>query len=545
MICAVGPRLDRRQFLLGATGVGMVLAGGGCRFPWADWGDWEPSAPGVPAGFDYPMLAGLELPFVHGVASGDPTSDAVVIWTRLTLPDPPASATVRWRVSTVAGFRDVVAQGSVVTGPERDWTVKVDVAGLDPGTTYFYDFAYEGLYSNRGRMRTVPALAQGLDVAVVSCSSYWSGYWNAYQRLAQRDELDLVVHCGDHIYDSVDSGEWVRARLDRFDPTYVDFRRPESLEEVRRRYALHYSDPDLALLRAVHPMTIAWDNHDVDGGDDPTGSRQAFWEWTACRPPDPVVAPDGNLVPGDVTRDHRHVAFGEVDLYVLDLRTRSDAATILGAEQRAWFEAALVDSTTRGAPWRLVVNPIPIADVALGGTGYGGWTDRPGDRSSLLQHLIDNEIDDTIFLAGDAHGAFVGDLPVDQSNGYDPLTGAGSAAVEILGNSVSRGGADESIAETIYQNLYGTTPQRDLERYEPLLAQAQATVQGIESSLLAENPALRYAQWRDHGYGLVHLEPSAAVLEQWHVPHRTVTTDQWLGGRFRVARGSNHVVPLT
>jgi alkaline phosphatase D len=541
--------IPRRRLLQGSAALGLARIAAGCSQSDTRPPRRRPRSE-LPRGWDYPTAPGSRPPFCHGVASGDPLGDRVVIWTRLTLPDPPRSPVrVRWRVGRDRRLRDVVARGTVTADAARDWTVKVDVGDLEPGTTYYYDFTARDPHDSRspvGRTKTAPALADGIGIAVVACSSYWSGWWNAYDRIAERDDVDLVVHCGDHIYDTVDSAEWVRARNDRFEPDYVDFRSWRELDEVRRRYALHYAEPSLLALHRAHPLTIAWDNHDVGGDteDQPELARQAFWEWTPCRPPDPVVADDGNLVPADVMRDHRHLRYGDVDLFVLDLRTRSDDTTILGAEQRAWFESGLLDSVQRGAPWRIVVNPIPIARVSLGGTGYGGWTDRPGDQESMLRYLVDNGIDDCVFLAGDAHGAFVADLPPDQSPaGYDPATGAGSAAVEILANSVSRGGADETVADGLYRDRYGTEPNGDRERFTTLLPEAQATTEGIESSLLDANPSLAYAQWRDHGYGMVRLGATDATLEQWFVPHLEPSGDETLGARFTVARGTNHVAP--
>lgn len=545
---AVTSPIDRRRFLQGAAGLGVVALSTACRSPWTDWDHWTPPPLELPEGWDFPVALGSAPPFCHGVASGDPLADRVVIWTRLTLPDPRRSSMrVRWRMAVDPEMRHVVARGAIRTSAERDWTVKVDVGRLRPGRTYYYDFATDGRYSPMGRTSTAPPLADGLGVAVVSCSSYWSGHWNAYDRIAQRDDIDLVVHCGDHIYDYPDGGEWVRARKGRFDEEDVDFRHWRSMEENRRRYALHYADPSLLALHLAHPLTIAWDNHDIDGRS-PSGRRQSqqvFWEWTPCRPPDPTRDRGGNLVPRDVSRDHRRIRYGDVDLFLLDLRTREDAETILGAEQREWFRAGLQDSAAAATPWRLVVNPIPIARILLGTRDYGGWTDRPDDQESMLRFLVDNGIDDCLFLAGDAHGAFIADLPVDQGpGGYDPTTGAGSAGVEILGNSVTRGGLDEKIAETLYSGRYGGEPNADRAGLEPLLAQAAAAAPGIEAGILTTNPALRYLNWRDHGYGVVRLTPDEATLEQWLVPHLAPSPDEQLGARFTVARGSNHAVPV-
>jgi len=545
MLWRVTPPIPRRRLLQGTAVLGLAGLAAGC----SGSDKKEPprrSRPVLPSDWDYPTAPDSRPPFCHGVASGDPLADRVVIWTRLTLPEPPRSAVrVRWRMARDRELRDVVADGTVAADASRDWTVKVDVGDLEPGTTYHYGFTAQDWSSPVGRTRTARPLDDGIGIAVVSCSSYWSGWWNAYDRIAERDDVDLVVHCGDHVYDTVDSAEWVRARDDRFEPEHPDFRSWRDLDEVRRRYALHYADPSFLALHLAHPLTIAWDNHDVGGDteDQPELARQAFWEWTPCRPPDAEVADDGNLVPADVMRDHRQLRYGDVDLFVLDLRTRSDDTTILGAEQRAWFESGLLDSADRDAPWRIVVNPIPIARVGLGGAGYGGWTDRAGDQESMLQYLVDNGIDDCVFLSGDAHGAFVADLPPDQNAGYDPATGAGSAAVEILANSVSRGGGDETVAAGLYGERYGGEPDDDRERFEALLPDAQATTEGLEQSLLDANPSLAYAQWRDHGYGMVRLTTTEATLEQWFVPHLESSADETLGARFTVARGTNHVVP--
>jgi alkaline phosphatase D len=124
----------------------------------------------------------------------------VVIWTRLTLPEPPRSPVrVRWRLGRDRRLRDVVARGPVAADAARDWTVKVDVADLEPGTTYYDDFSARDARSPVGRTKTAPALVDGIGIVVVSCSSYWSGWWNAYDRIAERDDVDVVVHCGDHI----------------------------------------------------------------------------------------------------------------------------------------------------------------------------------------------------------------------------------------------------------------------------------------------------------------------------------------------------------
>lgn len=253
-----------------------------------------------PAGFDFPMV--LAMPFAHGVASGDPLADRVILWTRVTLPEyPPQGIQVRWVVSTTPDMNNVVRQGTQRVVALRDHTLKVDAQGLQPATTYYYQFITGPHKSIVGRTRTAPAeMVSAIRLAVVSCSSYWSSTWSGYSAIAQRDDLDLVIHCGDYIYDFVDEDEQVRARKNIGDTAYVDYRDWLNLDECRRRYALFRSDPALMAAHQQHPWFITWDNHDIDpgfGNELPTtlpegvastctlaDTTRAFWEWTPSRP---------------------------------------------------------------------------------------------------------------------------------------------------------------------------------------------------------------------------------------------------------------------
>jgi hypothetical protein len=216
-------------------------------------------------------------PFRHGVASGDPRPDGVVLWTRI---DPAAAAAVDWEVAEDAAFATTVAGGQATTDAARDWTVKIDVTGLAPARTYFFRFrAPDGRTSALGRTRTAPAGdAQRLRFVVASCSSVYSGFFNAYRRIAERADLDLVIHLGDYIYDFVDEDEQVRVPI----PFPLV---PTDLVEWRARHAYYTLDPDLRLARAMHPWAVIWDNHDVEAAAAPDydGSVQAFREWIPVR----------------------------------------------------------------------------------------------------------------------------------------------------------------------------------------------------------------------------------------------------------------------
>lgn len=181
--------LSRREFLAAAAAL-PALAACGARSASA------------------PARAAADSAFRHGVASGDPLADRVMLWTRVT-PAAPQTVPVEWRVYEDAQFTRLVASGEGSTDESNDYTFKVDVAGLAASTTYYYSFSALGEASPAGRTRALPSAgAQHLRLAVVSCSSYGHGYFNVYKTLARRTDLDTVIHLGDYIYES--SGPDVR-----------------------------------------------------------------------------------------------------------------------------------------------------------------------------------------------------------------------------------------------------------------------------------------------------------------------------------------------
>jgi alkaline phosphatase D len=200
--------------------------------------------------------------FAHGVASGDPERDRVILWTRVTPVDPTDTLRVHWAVASDPGMKQVRQSGRFVTDRRRDFTVKVDAAGLDPGLTYYYQFEARGVKSPIGRTRTLPVgRVDRLRVAFASCSNYPWGYFNAYARIAERDDLDFVMHLGDYIYE-YKLGEYADPELQgKRDvlPTH------EALthDDYRMRYALYRSDPDLQEVHRQHPFITVWDDHET------------------------------------------------------------------------------------------------------------------------------------------------------------------------------------------------------------------------------------------------------------------------------------------
>ena len=194
--------------------------------------------------------------FRHGVASGDPRADRVLLWTRVS--GGTGEVPVRWTLAANPTFTRVIARGETRTGAARDFTVKVDATGLAPSTTYYYRFEALGGRSAVGRTRTLPAAgAARIRMALTSCSNYPHGYFNAYARMAERTDLDLVLHVGDYIYD------YHQGRY--FDPDLATDRAVDpptetiALDDYRRRYALYRTDTDLQAVHQQHPFICVWD----------------------------------------------------------------------------------------------------------------------------------------------------------------------------------------------------------------------------------------------------------------------------------------------
>lgn len=463
----------RREFvkILGATGVGAALAGcdglgndgeGGPQTPPVST---PPPTPDDGLTLDFPRVT--PLPFAHGVASGDPLNDRVIIWTRLTQANPPDSdIAVSWFMATDPEMKNLIAQGSQDASAAHDWTVKVDVTGLEPATTYYYRFEALGAASITGRTRTAPVESvESLRLAVVACSSYWSSHWSGYGHIADRNDLDLVVHCGDYIYDFVDEDEEVRARLDRFDTNDVDYRDWTNLAECRRRYALYRSDPNLLRAHQQHPWSIVWDNHDISTGygnelDAPDlGSEvtttledvcRAFYEWTPTRPVladgsgDFLLVEDGTYPePPDVRLIYRKLPYGPLaELFCVDtqLHLRDDVDTdashldagnsVFSRPQYEWLTGNMLAAQQQGTTWKLVLNQTWVAPLTIPGVvpgfgetdplGVSRWSDYPEERAAWFAYLRgDNaageRIHNTVVMSGDAHGNWGADLVEDNT----------------------------------------------------------------------------------------------------------------------------------
>jgi alkaline phosphatase D len=418
--------------------------------------------------------------FQHGVASGDPLADRVIIWTRVTAPLTRSAIGpigVEWMVATDERLDVVVARGSVLAAPDRDFTVKVDAAGLESGRTYFYGFEAGGQRSPVGRTRTLAPRGTGrVRLAVVSCSNYGAGYFNVYRCIGQRDDLDLVMHLGDYIYETAVGSLGSGAGAGRIaqSPTIA-----ATLDEYRLRYAAYRSDADLQHAHARHPFVAVWDDHEIidnawSGGAPGHDTRtlgpwrprqaaayRAYLEWMPIR----ESTQSG-------TRLYRSFRLGDMaDVVMLDTRGLRDrqlppadvarmdgGRSLLGDAQERWLFDRLRNSKRDGTRWRLLGQQIMFSSLNPPGTPPGNpdmWEGYPAARRRVLDFLADERLTNVAILAGDLHSSWAFDVPLDPwSRSRD---GARPLAVEIVAPAIS---SPPLFADAVLRDRMADVPSR-------------------------------------------------------------------------------------
>ncbi|WP_342063679.1 alkaline phosphatase D family protein [Acinetobacter pittii] len=239
--------------------------------------------------------------FLHGVASGDPLQDKVILWTRLTPLDLNARLRVTWEIANDDQFKQNLKTGTVQTTKTDDFTVKVDATGLQAGMTYYYRFRFGTKVSPVGQTKTLPVTTNKVSFAVCSCSNYPAGYFYVYREMAKQN-VDVVIHLGDYIYEYGADGYATEdaAKLGRTLPSNNN-KEIIKLDDYRKRYALYRQDKDLQAVHQRHPFIVIWDDHELandtwrDGAEnhqDNEGSfsdrklaaLQAYFEWMPIRP---------------------------------------------------------------------------------------------------------------------------------------------------------------------------------------------------------------------------------------------------------------------
>ncbi|MCA1749041.1 MAG: alkaline phosphatase [Parasphingopyxis sp.] len=508
-------RIDRRSLLqIGTLGLGALATPGAGR-----------------------LLTGAG--FTHQVASGEPGPTSVLLWTRYVSEGEP---TLRAEVAEDLEFGRIVGRGEGPARNEGDFTAKITVGGLSPGRWYYYRFvAPDGTSSPTGRTRTLPeGPVDRFAIGVFSCANMPFGHFNAYAHAAMRNDLDLIVHTGDYLY------EYPRGTYPAADaslPGRIILPEGEiiALADYRLRYASYRADPDLAALHRNFPMIAQWDDHEFSndawqGGaenHDPTeggwaarkrAAERAWREWmpvsderwssyrigtlaTLMRAETRISGRSEQLSYAAVARSAGDDVAGGLAAF-RDGAWQDPARSMLGAEQEAWLEREIMRSVSEGARWQLLsqqtvmsrINfPLPIAEQVMSGgseqarqragllalaareglpLNLDAWDGYPAARDRLLGAALEAGAN-LVVLSGDSHNGWAGNLDL-----------AGTpAGVEMAGHSVTSPGFEAA-----------------LPRMDP---------QSVARAVVEASPNLAWADTARRGYLTVTLTPDAARGE-WH-----------------------------
>ncbi len=419
-------------------------------------------------------------PFALGVASGEPASDGFVLWTRLAPKPlegggmPQEDIVVGWQVATDEKFASVVASGETVAKPDLAHSVHIEVSGLEPDRWYHYRFRSGSEVSQTGRAKTAPdrnVAVPRLRFAFASCQHYETGYFTAYEHMAAED-LDLIVHLGDYIYEG--AGQQGRVRMH----TGAEI---QSLSDYRNRYALYRTDKQLQEAHRLFPWLVTWDDHEVDNNyaasiseeadvtvdDFLTRRAHAYQAYYEVMPLRISTKPRGHRM--DL---YRSVPYGRLaEFQVLDTRQyRTDQpcgdrtqdpcegvfakdATLLGDSQEAWLMDRLGNSQ---ATWNVLAQQVMVGRVDRDDSADGRawsmdqWSGYDVPRKRLLRRIAEERIANPVVITGDIHSNWVNDLQVDFDRDDDPVV-----ATEFVGTSITSGGDGEQrldYAEAMYRD---------------------------------------------------------------------------------------------
>lgn len=506
--------LDRRSVLKGAgLGAGLITA---------------------------PLSARIgESGFTHGVASGEPSANSVLLWSRYVATQP---TTILWEMKEADGGK-VVAGGEVEAAPDNDWCIKATASGLQGGKWYHYRFRdAQGNVSEEGRTRTLPEGAvDRFRMAVFSCSNIGFGWFNAYRSAAESNAFDLLVHTGDYFYEY---GPGTYPSKEEALPYRLLDPRSETvtLADYRLRHAMYRRDPDLRRLTQLYPMIMGWDDHESTNDSYATGAQnhqpdtegdwsvrkraavRAYREWLPVSDEDWAAYEIGDLATifrmetrlnarsqqfsiGDVLKGKTSAEDAMTALKAFREGDYLDPSrTVLGQQQEAWLAEGLKRSKAAGKTWQVLAQQVLMgstkAPSSLAGAitqatpdfarqrllaavmasaagipfNMDAWDGYPAARDRLFKASLEADAD-LLVLAGDTHNAWAFELD----------HAGEKVGVEFGGQSVTSPGA-ESYLSAIDPTTFA-------------------------NSIVSENPQLKWADTSQRGYMSVELTPERATAE--------------------------------
>ena len=456
-------------------------------------------------------------PFILGVASGSPTENSIVLWTRLVEEGlfgsglPASTIEVKWELANDPHFVSIVQAGIALALPELAHSVHAEVHNLPSNKWFYYRFSAGGKVSQVGKTRTLPAANAAVDrlrMAYASCQHYEHGYFTAYKYMLKED-LDLVMFLGDYIYESGPGKKGVRMH---------DSGPLTALEDYRKRYVLYKKDTALQAMHAACPWLMTWDDHEVQNdyaalypgthgpyvSDFPkrrAAAYQAYYEHMPIRSSALIDGIDG-LFKGSEMRIYGNFRFGSLaDIAILDDRQYrdpnictpseqgsavfdpktcpdlfSETRSLLGKTQEQWLTGVLKDSGK--STWNVIGQPTLYAQRYFpSGNNLliwnDGWDGFPAARKRLNQVFMQNKVKNLVVFGGDVHENWVGYIKEDYDNPQSQTLG-----VEFCGTSITTiGGGEKYLA-----------------------------------SRLAKNPHFLFAQASKKGYGVAQFTPQELTV---------------------------------
>ena len=516
-------------------------------------------------GDEVAMLQPRLEPFYHGVASGDPNSTSVILWTRVTPRDGDAAVRVSWVIATDTALSNVITSSSGTVTAETDFCYTVEVADLQPGTTYYYAFRAYDRNSLIGRTKTTPSDSYDhARIGVVTCSNYPAGFFNAYGRLAERNDIDMVLHMGDYIYEyDADESSYagaIGAELGRSHEPDLEL---VELADYRTRYAQYRLDPDLIRFHQQHPIVHVWDDHEsandayTDGAQNHDPETQGSWqqrkevskrvhgEWMPVRNDE-----NGNI--------YRSIEVGDlVRVSMLDTRLEGRDKQVQGVGENAtpeqkdslfaedrgimsemqfdWLSNELrqkeqtwnvIGSQVLFSP--VVTNPIDTAYLfdnisavlaAIIRTqlpaleeffelGFSGdvWSNYPVQRERLVEVLGEPDMRKTVVVSGDFHTSWAldGNWPSGPVN-----------VVEFMTPSITSPNFDENLAGNVI--------------FEAVAPQLITT---IDTTLVQNNQHIKYVDLVSHGYMILDVKQDQIQSDWYNVDtlYERTTNETWVRG---------------
>ncbi|MCK5909977.1 MAG: alkaline phosphatase D family protein [Caulobacter sp.] len=496
--------------------------------------------------------------FEHGVASGDPLQDRVILWTRVTAPDAKLPVGVRWDVAADPDFKTIVRQGHATTDASRDHTVKIDVTGLKPGTEYHYRFrasrAGEAVgEAVVGRTRTLSVGAvKDVVLAVTSCSLYPNGYFNAYDAIAKLPRVDAVLHLGDYIYEyGAAPGDYgmnsPTAKTRVPDPPHEIV----TLDDYRRRHRLYKTDPMLQAAHARAPWIVVWDDHETandswiggaenhqpktegDWATRKAAALKAYYEWMPIREAAPGTLPEAawrGFQFGDVatllmteTRltARTHELDYETDLPIVDgkpdvaafvAKWKDPSRRMMGQDQERWLASQVQASVKAGTAWQVLGNQVVMARVATPNLQKTMGEEKFGALVAQLPDYAKKRVAQSVAMSAydipsnlDAWDGY----PADRQRVYDIFTAAKARPIVLAGdshmfwvNELWNDAGDKRVAAEFGATSITSPGYGDLMPGAP-----------IGEAFVQRNKEVRYSHGSAKGFVLLTLEHGKATGE--------------------------------